>query len=148
MKIMIEVPDDTVFTTMGKYTIWSSGPIGIMVIDDALLDPIIVTPASEPEPEPEPTPTPTPTPTPVETELYVVVTTDRLNVRKDHSRTADIVRRLNTGDEFPLIVGAKFDDTVNAVAILWRKLTDGNWVAVTFGDAVYAEKVDTSVRGG
>lgn len=140
MKIMIEVPDDTTFMTMGKYTIWSSGPIGIMVIDEALLDVMIVTPA------PPSGPDPTPTPPPVETELYKVVSTGRLNVRADHSTTAAIKDRLDPGEEFALIIGQSFNDTTNAIQ--WRKLVNGWWVAVSRGGVVYAEKVDTSMRGG
>lgn len=87
-----------------------------------------------------------PTPPPVQTELYKVVSTGRLNVRVDHSTTAEIKDRLDPGEEFALIIGQSFDDTTNA--ILWRKLVSGWWVAVSRGGDVYAEKVDTSTRGG
>lgn len=121
-----------------------SGEALIMLLDKRY---VITDLPTEPNAPPvEPPPTPPPTPTPTETELYVVVTTDRLNVRKDHSRTAGIVRRLNPGEEFALVVGGKFDDEDNE--ILWRETIDHYWVAVSRGGVVYAEKVDTSVRGG
>lgn len=114
-----------------------AGEVMIMLIDLRYVS--FTLPPVEPPPPP-------PDPTPVETELYVVVNESRLNVREDHALGKKIIRRLSPGEEFVLIIGEFFDDTDND--ILWRKLLDGGWVAVSRGDDVYAKAVDTSVRGG
>lgn len=102
--------------------------------------------------EPEvPVPPPTPTPTPSETELYKVVTQSRLNVRVEHSRSAEIRKRLQPGEEFALEKGAEFveKNEEKNEELIWRKTyPDGYWVVTKFNGVVYAEEVDTSGRAG
>lgn len=140
MKVIFYFPPGTIFApSLENYRLWTAyaGDARAMLFDKSLVNFEIV---------PE-EPTPPPTPTPPETELYKVVIQQRLNVRVDHSTSAEIRRRLNPGEEFPLEVGAAFDDTANR--ILWRKtVPDGYWVAVEVKGQVYAEKVDTSGRAG
>lgn len=142
MKVVFDFPHGTVFAPlMDQYYLFSAyaGEARVALIDSRLCTWVVV-------PD-EPEPTPAPTPTPPETELYKVVTTFRLNVRVDHTLTAEIKARLQPGEEFPLEVGATFEDEDND--ILWRKVyPNGWWVAVSREGVVYAEKVDTSSRAG
>lgn len=149
MNSVFGIPDDAIIRQAmeGHWLVpVYSGEALIMLLDKRYVVTDLPVEPDAPPVEPPPTPPPTPTPTPPQTELYEVVSEERLNVRKEPKLGADIVRRLNPGDEFVLIVGAKFDDTVND--ILWRNLLDGGWVAVSRDGVVYAKAVDTSVRGG
>lgn len=136
MKILIDVPDDTKVVQMGKYTIWSSGENGIMVIDDSLLDPVIVTPS--------PTPEPTPTPTPVPATEYFRVIVDKLNVRYNHSTNSQIMTSLKRGDSVRLVGNVWEDDSYK-----WRQTEAGYWVAIyaKASNTSYLE-IDTSQPGG
>lgn len=139
MKVIFYLPPDSYFmpSLEAHYLISAyAGEARIMLIDSR--------PARwEIEPE---VPAP-PAPPLAETETYKVISSQRLNVRADHSVTAPIKARLNPGEEFILEVGAAFEDTDND--ILWRKMySTGYWVAVSREGVVYAEKVDTSSRAG
>lgn len=126
MKVTFYFPPDTVFApSIDNYYLFTAyaGDARLMLIDSRLCTWVI---------EPEVPDVPTPTPTPAETELYKVVIQSRLNVRVDHTLTAEIKARLQPGEEFPLEVGAVFEDEPNRIT--WRKTyPNGWWVAVRRG---------------